>query len=278
MHRPGESGQAVQMSPHPSSGCAGDGGRRPRTRRLPRRGAARVAVAAGLVVVAVVLVAAARGGIPGAARGTGAESQGGMSRAVLITAGPVGTVELAGVPGQVTIVGTTAGRVELTGQLHWTGHPPVSTTRLDRAAGVLQLSYRCAPASPCTENYRLAVPSRTAIVLRQPSGHVIMSGLDGALRIIARSVDVSATRLRSASLVAQISSGHLDAAFEAPPRHVGVTLTSAQATLWLPADVRYAVSSQVSAGYIHVGVPRASTATRTVTVRIASGELELLPR
>jgi hypothetical protein len=175
-------------------------------------------------------------------------------------------------------VGADTGQVRLTGQLDWTRHAPVVVDRRTDGGRVLSLSYRCAAASPCTGTFRLVVPRHTAVVLRQPSGHVIMSGLAGPLRITARSVDISATGLRSPSLVAAITSGHLGATFAAAPRQVGITLTSAQATLWLPASAAYAVSQQVTAGYVHVGIPQAAASARTVTATVSSGELELLGR
>jgi hypothetical protein len=226
-----------------------------------------LAVIAFVAIVAV--VAAAAHAIPGRAS---------TARAVSVSAGLVNTVDLQGVPGQVVIAGAATSRVTLTGQLHWTGHPPIVTSRLNHVTHVLRLTYRCAAASPCNENYRLVVPRRTAVNLRQPAGRVIVSGLAGALRIIARSVDVSATGLRSPALAAVITSGHLSATFDLAPRQVSVTLTSAQATLRLPASTSYAVSSQVTSGYVHVGVPQDSSAARTVTASINSGELELLPR
>jgi hypothetical protein len=57
-----------------------------------------------------------------------------------------------------------------------------------------------------------------------------------------------------------------------------VTLISAQATLRLPANADYAVRSDVTAGYVHVGIPQYAGASRTISARIDSGELELLPR
>jgi hypothetical protein len=89
-------------------------------------------------------------------------------------------------------------------------------------------------------------------------------------------VDVSAAGLRSPSLTANITSGHLSAAFASPPRRVNVTLISAQATLHLPARATYRLSQQVTSGYVHAGVPQASDSPRTIAVRIDSGELELL--
>ena len=221
-----------------------------------------------LVVFAVVLVVVALAQGPG-------PGPGGPTRAVSITEGAVRTVDLQGVPGQVRIVAATGGRVRLTGNLHWSGRAPGATARVGRDH-VLWLSYRCAAASPCTENYLLVVPRDTAIVLRQPSGHVIISGLAGSLRITAASVDISASRLRCPALTAVITSGHMSAAFETAPRNVSVTLTSAQATVRLPGSVSYAVSSQVTSGYVHVAVPQSAAAARTVMARIDSGELELL--
>jgi hypothetical protein len=223
-------------------------------------------LASGVALVAVTAAAAAA---------AAASARGGTTRAVFVTAGSVRTVDLEAVPGQLTIVGVAGGRVSLTGQLDWTGHAPVATTELVRAH-LLRLSYRCAPASPCTANWRLAVPWRTAIDLRQPAGHVVISGLAGPLRITAESVDVSATGLNSPELQAAITSGHLDAVFETPPTQVSVSLTSAQATLSLPGTAAYAVSTQVIAGYVHVGIPQAANATHAVTARVVSGELELL--
>ena len=73
-----------------------------------------------------------------------------------------------------------------------------------------------------------------------------------------------------------ITSGHMSAAFETAPRNVSVTLTSAQATVRMPGSVSYAISSQVTSGYVQVAVPQSAAAARTVMARIDSGELELL--
>jgi hypothetical protein len=199
------------------------------------------------------------------------------TRAVQVTASRVGTIDLRGVPGQLTIVGTGSGQVTLTGQLNGAGGAPAVETRLERAARVLVVSIRCASAGPCSENLRLVVPGTTGADVWQPGGRVMMTGLAGPLRITASSVDVSASGLRSTVLAAVITSGHLSAAFTAPPRQVSITLVSAQATLRLSGSVAYRVTQQVTSGYIRVGIPQADSATRTVTARIDSGELELLP-
>jgi hypothetical protein len=91
-------------------------------------------------------------------------------------------------------------------------------------------------------------------------------------------VDISATGLRSPSLRAAITSGHLSATFAAAPRHIAIALISAQATLRLPPAAGYAIRAQVTAGYMHTGIPQNDSAARTIAVRIDSGELELLSR
>jgi hypothetical protein len=244
----------------------------PPGRRRVRRLGLPIALAVACAAVATVLVPA--GGLKAMDMAAG---QDGATRAVQVTASRVATIDVHGVPGQLTIVGTGSGQVVLTGELHGTGGAPVIETRLERAAGVLVVSIRCASVGPCTENLRLAVPGTTGAGVWQPGGRVLVTGLAGPLRITASSVDISASGLRSAVLAAVITNGHLSAAFAAPPRQVSITLASAQATLRLSAGVAYRVTQQVTSGYLRVGIPQADRASRTVTARIDSGELELLP-
>jgi hypothetical protein len=200
------------------------------------------------------------------------------TRNVSVAADSVRTVDLEGPPGKLHIDAVRTGRVTLSGPVHWTGRSAVIVKGPRLVNGVLHLAYRCAAHSPCTGRLRLVVPRHCGIVLAQPSGQVIVTGLAAPLRISARSVDISAAGLRSPSLVASITSGHLSAWFVSPPGRVGLTLVSAQATLHLPASVVYQVSQQVTSGYFHAGIPQASTAKRTITARVDSGELELLSR
>jgi hypothetical protein len=190
----------------------------------------------------------------------------------------VHTVDLQGPPGKLVIDAARTSRVTLSGPVHWTGRAAVIVNGPRLVNGVLHLAYRCAAHSPCTGHLRLVVPEHCGIVLAQPSGQVILTGLAAPLRITAGSVDISATGLRSPSLVGSITSGHLSAWFVSPPGRLGLTLVSSQATLHLPATAAYRLSQQVTSGYVHAGIPQASTAKRTITARIDSGELELLSR
>ena len=206
------------------------------------------------------------------------------SVAVSVSAASVSTVVFNGPPGQLSISGEPgnaagAQQVTLTGQVHWVpGHRAAVAIGPRQSGHVLRLGYRCAAGSPCTGHLRLMLPERTALVLDQPSGHVVMYRLAGRLRINARSVNISASALRSPALTAVITSGHLSAAFLSPPRQLGVTLLSAQATVLLPRGAVYRVSQQVSGGYLAAGVAQSPTASRTITARITSGELALVTR
>ena len=249
----------------------------PSGRRLGRFGLWATVAIAGSVAVGVALT---MGSPPAAGMPAGQTDpgSGGAQRPVQVTVGGgVGTIDFQGVPGQLAITGTgtRSGPVSLTGQVHGSGRAPVIETRVDRSASVLVVSIRCASAAPCTENLRLAVPAGTGATVRQPGGQVTVSGLSGPLSITAANADVSASGLSSPSLTAAITSGQLSATFTAAPDEVSVTLTSAQARLVLPAGVAYRVAQQVTSGYVNVGIPTAATATRTVTARINSGELDV---
>jgi hypothetical protein len=274
-------------------GLAGEKGPvTPDTWRAPqwasRRTTAILAAAGLVVVVLIVVVVATR-----SAGGTGPPGPVPGTRAVSVTTGPAGTVDLEGVPGQLTVTTATAGQIRLTGKLHWSGRAPLASVRMTSvprasagpgpdstgsAGRTLHLDYVCAAGSPCTADYRLSVPASTAVILSQPSGHVTLSGLAGPVRITAASVDVSGSGLRSPSLTARLTSGHLSAVFARAPRRVSLTLTSAQATVWLPGvSPGYLVRQQVTSGYVHVGVAQAVSSPYQVQAQVTSGELELLP-
>ena len=206
------------------------------------------------------------------------------SVSVSVSTASVSTVVFDGPPGQLSITGepgnaASAQHVTLTGQVHWVpGHRAAVAIGPRQSGRVLRLGYRCAAGSPCTGHLRLTLPEHTALVLDQPSGHVVMYRLAGRVRINARSVNISAWALRSPVLTAVITSGHLSAAFLSPPRQLGVTLLSAQATVLLPRGAVYRLSQQVSGGYLAAGVAQSPTASRTISAQITSGELALVTR
>jgi hypothetical protein len=171
----------VAVNPTP----AGPGAGTAAAPQPPWRVAAFVVGVVAVVLLTIVLAAAARGHGPS------------DTRTVSIAANSVRTVDLQAPPGQLNIVAVQTSRVELSGPVHWTGRYAVLVTGPRLADGVLHLAYRCAAHSPCTGHLRLVVPQHCGIVLRQPSGHVIATGLAGPLRISARSVDISATGLRT---------------------------------------------------------------------------------
>jgi hypothetical protein len=257
---------------HPQPGQAAKrprpGGRR--TRRVGLAVAVAVAVACA-AAAGVVLTA----GDPGAAGMAAAPVT--VTRPVLFTASGVGSIDFRGVPGQLVLAGTRPGQVIMTGQLRGEGGAPVVETRFDHGTGVLTVSVRCAPATRCTQNLRLAVSGVTGAAVSQPSGRVVATGLAGPLRITAANADISASGLRSADMSVVVANGHLSAAFAVPPHRVSITLISAQATVRLPDHTGYRVIREGTSGSIRVAIPQTGGATRIVTARIDSGELKLLP-
>ncbi|HEY6501637.1 MAG TPA: hypothetical protein VIZ20_19565 [Streptosporangiaceae bacterium] len=198
------------------------------------------------------------------------------SRPVSVTEADVSTVDFDGVGGQLTVV-AGPGPVRLTGTLNWTGPPPRASVTRDHTGRALRLTYRCAPASPCTEDYRLTVPAGTTLTLRQPSGQLTLSGLSGRLSITAASADVVARDLKAAHLRASITTGQFDASFDSPPQSVQIDLTRANGTVRVPGTVRYRVSQQVSGGSADVRVPRSDSAGRTIAAALHDSQLALLP-
>jgi len=198
------------------------------------------------------------------------------SQVVSVTETGVDAVDFDGVGGTLTVA-AARGPVRLTGTLNWTGPPPRTSVTRDHTGRGLHLSYRCAPASPCTEDYRLTVPAGTALTVRQPSGQLTLSGLRGRLSITAASADVVARHLDAAHLRASITAGRLDASFDSPPESVQIELTRADGTVRIPGPARYRVSQQVSGGSADVRVPRSSSAARTIVATLHDGQLALLP-
>jgi len=247
--------------------------------RSGRRWVGRIVLSAVVASAAVACVLLVAGGpsAEGMAAGLAGTGAGGATRAVQVTVSHVGAIDFQGVPGQLAIAGTGPGKVVLTGQLHGARSAPVIETRLDRPGGVLAVSIRCASDSPCTESLRLMVPAGVGTTVRQSGGRVMLAGLTGPLCISTTNADVSASGLRSPSLMAVMTRGHLSATFTGAPRKVNVTLTSAQATLRLPTRDTYRVTQEVTSGHVRAAIPQAASATSTVTARIHSGELELLP-
>jgi hypothetical protein len=269
----------VHLSPgpaHPPGGQAAEP-TRPDGRRARRVGlSAAVAVAVACAAAAAALLTTRH---PGAAAMPAARAlaQTAATRPVLFTAGQVASIDFQGIAGQLVIAGTGSRQVTLTGKLRGNGGAPSVETRFDHATGALTMSIRCPAAAQCTQDLRLAVPDDAGTTVRQSGGQVTVTGLAGPLCITAANAAVSASGLRSARLTAVITNGRLSAAFSAPPRQVGISLVSAQATVRLPASAAYQVTKEVTSGYIKAAIPQASDAARTVTARVHSGELELLP-
>ena len=193
----------------------------------------------------------------------------------------VRSVDLDGFNGRVTVAVGDGSEITASAQ-PVDGHAaPDLDFRMDTATGHLSLACSGPGVAPGTvacpaTTYSVLVPARVGVSLREISGQAMLVGLSGPITITASSADTTAQELRTNDFTASIISGTLNAAFDAAPAHIAVTVTSAQATLRLPDTTAYAVHQQAVSADIQVKVPQSATATHTIQATATSGEINLV--
>jgi hypothetical protein len=150
----------------------------------------------------------------------------------------------------------------------------------------------------CRIDYEIAVPDGLAVELSASSGDVDVRGLTtsglttsvssgrttlvdvrGPVEIVSSSGEVSATGLRGGAVSADVSSGDTELSFSDAPDDVTVSAESGDVTVQLPADGNpYSVRAESSSGRAQVDVPTDSSSTRSVSVRVSSGDVDVVPR
>jgi len=192
----------------------------------------------------------------------------------------VKTVELDGFNGKVTI-GVAGSQIAATAQPVSGNVAPGLEFHLDAATHVLTLAChdehtgKGPIACPATE-YKISVPAGMGVQLQLLNGQATLTDLSGPLKITASSAYVDAQALKTNDFTAAITSGTLNATFATAPTQAAVTVTSAQATLHLPATTSYAVRQKTTSAYVQVAIPQAPTAPHTVVATATSGEISLL--
>jgi hypothetical protein len=250
-HADTEQGTTSQLPPSQPSTSRRPTFRRPTSRRTPL-------VVAGVVVLALVLAAVvwrtdSGHGVPGVSGG---------SRTASYAAAGVTSVDLDGFNGRLTIgvgdgshITATAGPAD--------GHDVSGLAfRLDASTHVLTLACsspdtNIAIACPASD-YSVLVPPHVGVSLHELSGQANLSGLSGPVSITA------------------ITSGTLTATFASAPARVSVSVTSAQATLHLPAAATYDVRQRTVSGDVEVHVPQSAASPHTIEATATSGEVSLL--
>lgn len=186
-----------------------------------------------------------------------------------ISAAGVGTVEIDGIAGKVTVTAAATTVVSATGS------SGSLLYQLDSATHILHLF--CPGSGQCPSAvYTLTIPEHVGLTLHQISGQTTLADLSGPVVITASSTGMSAVGLESASFTASITSGQLDASFTTVPLAVALTVVSAQVTVHLPGAAQYAVSQHVTSGEVGIGVRQSPNAHNTVDATIVSGQISLV--
>ena len=169
--------------------------------------------------------------------------------------------------------------------------------RSDGSAATLRGTCPAVFARGCTVEYDIAVPDGFTVDVRSGSGDVDIRGIRvqhlrtdvssarttlvdvaGPLELRSSSGSLTAMRLNSADVKAEVSSGSTSLDFATAPSAVTVSASSGNVTLRLPNDGPYRVRAETSSGNKQIGVPDHCTSSRAVTVTANSGSIAVLPR
>ncbi|GJF31802.1 hypothetical protein KNE206_45020 [Kitasatospora sp. NE20-6] len=160
------------------------------------------------------------------------------------------------------------------------GHVEFGPARPDGA-----LPVRCAtddggPVGPCHGLLQLSLPAGTPLTVRQSSGEISLSGLDGDLDLSLASVRFTAVGLHPERAALAVRSGSADLAFTAPPRTLSLDSVSASVALRLPAAAAgdaYAFTSDAVSADVRIALPDRPGAAHQVRLRTESASVAVLP-
>ncbi|WP_405009604.1 hypothetical protein [Kitasatospora sp. NBC_01539] len=147
------------------------------------------------------------------------------------------------------------------------------------------LPVRCAtddgvPLGPCHGLLQLSLPAGTPLTVRQSSGEISLSGLDGDLDLSLASVRFTAVGLHPERAAVAVRSGSADLAFTTPPRALSLESVSASVALRLPAaaaDDAYAFTSDAVSADVRIALPDRPGAAHQVRLRTESASVAVLP-
>lgn len=232
-------------------------------------------------------------------------------------AGPLSTLDVRLDSNEIEIVGADTDKVRVHERLNYSKkNKPTTEHRTEN--GSLVLRYKCPDKftigfSACDVGYKIEVPRKMMLKVRNSSGAVRFRGISGAADISADSGDVEGSDLRGGSVTARVDSGHLELSgagdvnakvdsgsidlrdlkgklvqasadsgnvrlrFATAPDSVIASADSGSVHLWLPANVKYAVQAGADSGSVrnHVGDDPAST--HRIKAKADSGNITIDP-
>jgi hypothetical protein len=211
---------------------------------------------------------------------------------------PITEVEIDAGRARVAVGPGRAGQVRVFRRLTWAfSRPEVEQIW---AGDVLLVRFTCEgdkgvySGMECGADIDLQVPPRTRVRATADSGEIRVRGIEGDLRLEARSglLDMAEVRgrvwARAASgqiagtglavpeLEAEVGSGRIGVGFAVPPRHVKVSAGSGEARVTVPRGSYYRVGLESGSGDVRVDPALDDRSSpRSLVVKVGSGPVRI---
>ncbi len=197
----------------------------------------------------------------------------------------------------VDVLGTDgASTVDVERRWTWSTKEPTIRTRQVGDRLVVSSDCTWSPGMPCSGRVRLTVPVDVAVLGGSSDGHLLISGLTGAvdvhqsdgaielrdvtgpLRLSTSDGSVRATGLTSERVTADTSDGSVRLEFAEPPTSVRVSSSDGSVEVAVPGDgTAYAVAVTVSDGSRQVDVPTDPASSHRIVVHTSDGSVRVVP-
>lgn len=218
-------------------------------------------------------------------------------------------IEVDSGSGDIRVVRGVDESVTVERRVRWSAVRPRLTERVD--GDTLRVSSQCRawPGLGCSTDFTLRVPPGVSISAGSSSGDVIVRDVDGDVRLSsssgtvrvrdvggeailssssgdieaddiggrlsaqASSGDITATGLRSTEVDTKSGSGDTRLEFSRPPDTVRVVVSSGDVDIAVPGRDPYRVKVETSSGDENVDVRQDPSVSRSMTVRVSSGDV-----
>jgi hypothetical protein len=203
----------------------------------------------------------------------------------------VENIEVVTEAGDVVVVASATGRVQVERTMRFSSEEPPTTTE-DLDGLTLTLRHSC--SGRCIVDYRIQVPVAAGASVETASGEVNVSNITGAVSVDTQSGDVSLIGLAGAVTVTSASgqvtgaglttgtasveatSGDVVLAFASVPVDVTIDSASGDVVLTVPR-APYTIEATSASGEVDVGMASEEGAQSSITVRVASGDVRITP-
>ena len=188
--------------------------------------------------------------------------------------GAVSRLSLHGRAGSVEVTAGD-GPVRVTETLKYTGGRPRTSHSTD--AGTLRLADDgCAGGfRHCEVDYKVRVPSGTAVEVNTSACAIRLTGLAGDLDVTNSAGAIEATGLSSTHVRMRNDAGKISVRYVAEPSTVDITNDAGAIDVRVPATGSYAVDAHADAGRTRVTVTQDPASTRKITARTDAGAITI---